>query len=497
MNWNNVTNETGYGLYRSTTLAGAYTGITTLGANVTTFVNTGLTSGDTFFYKIDAFNSGGTSALSGATSFTTLVTPVPTAPSNLRFTNITSSRISIAWNDNSSNEDGFVVQDSLNGITYNTLDTVGIGVTNYESRGLTAGTTYYFRVAAFNSGGTSSFAGPTFTRTYSEILPEVPDFDANQFGEDTIVLDWGWTGDPALIDGFELLVGNSPLTGLTNVSSDVRGYIHSGLTKGLTYTYQIRAYQGTNYSPPKDTKYKIEVSGLMELAPNDPVGFTASSISTDQINLSWTAPTPSAFYGSATGYQIYRTETGKGYRIVASTTGATFYAMTGLTQDVFYEFKILAYNSGGPSGLTGPISSRTRPPAPTGLTAVSGSTSQINLFWNGFTFRAPASSFYNIYRSVDNSIFNLSATAAPSATSYISIGLSAGTTYWYKLAAQNSGGTSVNSTTAFAVTTGITLPPAGPTGFTAISATTNSVTLQWTDLATNEEGFLIYYRGLS
>ena len=498
LNWNNVTNETGYGLYRSDSLAGTYTGITTIGANITTFVNTGLSSGTTFFYKIDAFNSGGTSALSGATSFTTPLIAIPTAPSNLRFTNITSSRISIAWNDNSSNEDGFVVQDSLNGVTYNTLDTVGVGITEYESRGLTAGTTYYFRVAAFNSGGTSSFAGPTFTRTYSETLPEVPDFNANQFGEDTIVLDWGWTGDPELIDGFELLVGNSPLTGLTNVPSDVRGYIHSGLTKGLTYTYEIRAYQSTNYSPPRDTKFKLPEASPAELAPNDPIGFTATSISTQQINLSWLPPVADAFYGVADGYQIYRAENGKGYRITASTTGATFYAMTGLTQDVLYDFKILAYNTGGPSGLTGPVSSRTRPVAPSGLTAVSGSTSQINLFWNGFTFRAPASSFYNIYSSIDNSLFNLSATAAPTATAYISMGLSAGTTYWYKLAAQNSGGTSIFSGTAFAITQAIAGgTPSAPTGFTAIDAETNSVTLQWTDTATNEDGFLIYYRGIT
>ena len=47
----------------------------------------------------------------------------------------------------------------------------------------------------------------------------------------------------------------------------------------------------------------------------------------------------------------------------------------------------------------------------------------------------------------------------------------------------------------------VTLPtgttPSAPTGFTAIDTGSNSVTLQWTDTATNEDGFLIYYRGIT
>jgi titin len=76
--------------------------------------------------------------------------------------------------------------------------------------------------------------------------------------------------------------------------------------------------------------------------------------------------------------------------------------------------------------------------------------------------------------------------------------LCAGTTYWYKLEAFNAGGTSDFAGPTFAVTFtdgGTSL--SAPTGFTALSATDSAVTLQWTDTSTNEDGFLIYYRGIT
>ena len=56
-----ASNETGYKIYRSLTLNGGYSLITTTAANVTTYTNTGLTGNTKYYYKVSAVNASGES----------------------------------------------------------------------------------------------------------------------------------------------------------------------------------------------------------------------------------------------------------------------------------------------------------------------------------------------------------------------------------------------------------------------------------------------------
>src|SRR4051812_17763145 len=83
-------------------------------------------------------------------------TRAPAAPSGLAAVSASSSEIDLTWTDNSSNETGFLIQRSPDGSTWSNFTTVGAGVTTYADTGLTASTTYHYRVSAFNSAGYSS-----------------------------------------------------------------------------------------------------------------------------------------------------------------------------------------------------------------------------------------------------------------------------------------------------------------------------------------------------
>jgi predicted phage tail protein len=68
LNWmDNSSNETGVKIERSTDGVN-FSQITTTGANVTSYKNTGLTSGTTYYYRVRATNTAGDSAYSNTAS---------------------------------------------------------------------------------------------------------------------------------------------------------------------------------------------------------------------------------------------------------------------------------------------------------------------------------------------------------------------------------------------------------------------------------------------
>jgi hypothetical protein len=92
------------------------------------------------------------------------ITPVaggdpPNAPSNLVATVASATQISLSWTDNSNNEDGFRIERKTEPSgTWSEIATVSANVTTYQNSGLTTGTTYCYRVRAYNSYGNSSYS---------------------------------------------------------------------------------------------------------------------------------------------------------------------------------------------------------------------------------------------------------------------------------------------------------------------------------------------------
>ncbi len=92
----------------------------------------------------------------------------PAAPSNLTATAVSSSQINLSWADNSNNENGFAIERKTgSGGTYAEIATVGAGVTSFQNTGLTASTTYYYRVLAFNADGDSAYSNEASATTQS------------------------------------------------------------------------------------------------------------------------------------------------------------------------------------------------------------------------------------------------------------------------------------------------------------------------------------------
>jgi hypothetical protein len=100
---------------------------------------------------------------------------VPTAPSNLVPSAVTTTRIDLTWTDNSNNETEFDLQhDTDNAFSSPTTVNPVANATSHSVTSLSADTVYYFRIRATNASGDSAWSATASTRTI-QTLPDITD----------------------------------------------------------------------------------------------------------------------------------------------------------------------------------------------------------------------------------------------------------------------------------------------------------------------------------
>jgi FtsP/CotA-like multicopper oxidase with cupredoxin domain len=95
----------------------------------------------------------------------------PAAPSGLSATALSGSAITLTWQDNASDETGFNIERSDDGINFAPLATVGANVSTFNDAGLQPVTTYWYRVNSENTGGLSTWSGTASATTLQDTGP--------------------------------------------------------------------------------------------------------------------------------------------------------------------------------------------------------------------------------------------------------------------------------------------------------------------------------------
>ena len=153
LNWqDNSSNETGFEINNGVVSRDA-------GANSTTYTWGGLAPGTYMCFKIRSYNSAGDSAWDPNVSpyYVCTTTPKPpgasppAAPSNLTVTAVDQHDIRLNWQDNSSNETGFEIN---NGVVSRDA---GANSTTYTWGGLAPGTYMCFKIRSYNSASDSAW----------------------------------------------------------------------------------------------------------------------------------------------------------------------------------------------------------------------------------------------------------------------------------------------------------------------------------------------------
>jgi LmbE family N-acetylglucosaminyl deacetylase len=460
----NATNETSYRVERSPDGV-SFSSVAALGANVTSFSNTGLTASTTYYYRVLASNGVGNSGYSNIASATTPAAPTsPAAPTGLTATAVSSSQISLTWVDNATNETNYQVERSTDGTTFTTLVTLGVNVTTYSNPGLAASTTYFYRVLASNGSGNSAYSNVASATTTG--LPPAAPTGLTATAVSSSQINLAWVDNATNETGYrvERSSDGTTFTTLATLGANVTTYSNTGLTASTTYFYRVLASNAGGNSAYSNVA-SATTTGLPPAAPS---ALTATTVSSSQINLAWVDNAT-----NETSYRVERSTDGTTFTSLA-TLGAnvTTYSNTGLTPSTTYFYRVLASNGSGDSAASNVASATTQAPstppaAPTGLTATAVSSAQINLAW---VDNATNETSYRVDRSPDGVNFASIATLGANVTTYASTGLTAATTYYYRVVASNSAGPSGFSNIASATTSAATSTNIAPLAIVTASS---------------------------
>src|SRR5205807_2440044 len=112
------------------------------------------------------------------------------------------------------------------------------------------------------------------------------------------------------------------------------------------------------------------------------------------------------------------------------------YTDTTVSATTSYTYRVRAYNDYFVSGWTNEITANTMPSPPAAPTGLSGSVygTQVTLSWTNHSNNETA---YEIYRKTGSGSYTLVGLLVPTSTSFTDTGVSAGTSYTYRVRAAN------------------------------------------------------------
>jgi fibronectin type 3 domain-containing protein len=296
-------------------------------------------------YRLVVMSNGGYGNVGQYSVSGTIVTGnIVNAPANLTATTISTSHINLAWTDNASNETGYTVERSLDGLAWSTI-AAGLlaNSTTYADTAVAPGTTYSYRVSAFNTSLTSDYSNQA-TATTITVAPSL--LTAAAASSSRIDLTWAdVSGETSFrversLDGLTWSLVGTTAAGVTN-------FADTSVSPSATYQYRVQAVNtggGSAYS-----NVAGATTPAAPVAPTAPSGLVAAARSPTSAILSWHDNS-----GNESGFLIERSANGgKSWsQIVQVGANVTSYVDGGLNSRKTYLYRVRAFNGGGNSAYS-------------------------------------------------------------------------------------------------------------------------------------------------
>jgi hypothetical protein len=193
----------------------------------------------------------------------TVITPANyvSAPSGLTATAVSTSEIDLAWTGNDPGATSYLIaRSSDGGATFSQIATLPSTATTYADVGLPSGTTYTYRVSAYNattSGTSSPSNAATATTSPSVVVVSVPAAPSNLNAATVsgMGIKLTWTDNSTNETGFAIERASYNKNGrlgswsqIATVGAGVTSYNDTSVNSRTSYDYRIRSYNSAGYS---------------------------------------------------------------------------------------------------------------------------------------------------------------------------------------------------------------------------------------------------------
>ena len=477
-------NEESFEVERKVGTGGDWAQLISQGPDITTAQDSGLQPNTSYTYRVRACNDMGCSPFSNEADATTDEIP-PVAPSQLVASPTGPSAAWLGWADESDNETRFDVERrSGPGGIWTTITAVGPDISTFGDSGLTANTSYTYRVRACNQAGCSAYSNEAVAVT-EEVPPEAPtSLTAVASGSTTVEL--VWTDASQNEAQFQLqrregTAGTWLQIGTPGPNTTSLG--DGGLTPNTTYRYRIRACNDVGCS-----SFSAEALATTdEVPPAPPSALVATSTGTSTISLGWTDHS-----GNEAHFQVDRKEGAGGSwaPLISPGSNQTTWGDSGLTPVSTYYYRVRACNAAGCSSYTSEAGATTAdvpPSAPGALAAAATGATTIDVSW--IDLSSNETEFRIERKEGVGGSWSHVGTRPQDSTSFPDSGLSPGLTYFYRVTACHTTSCSGPSGEASATTPGT--PPEAPSGLSAVATGPSTADLRWVDNSAGELGFRV------
>lgn len=207
----------------------------------------------------------------------------PGAPSNLIAIVISYSQIDLTWQDNSTDETGFYIYRKTTD-SYSNIGNIEANTTFYNDTGLSAGTTYSYKLTAYNNGGESESSNEVTITTLGE--PTAPSAPSNLVGQAVSFSEIGltWQDNSTNEEGFYVYRKTTDdYSIIATMETNATSYNNTNLIPEIAYSYKITAYNDVGESGFSNALCVHTPAEPLEAPSN----VMAEAVSYKEINLTW------------------------------------------------------------------------------------------------------------------------------------------------------------------------------------------------------------------